>query len=108
MRNLYSPFYNICSSSQSAVIGVESHPVDPEPKPNFYCESGIPKVVQGVHRDDRLKMTIKRAQSPISSGGQYSYHGEKRGDGRFIEKFIVIILAFFKLLTFSLCYNRLY
>uniref|UniRef100_A0A0R3RZL5 C2H2-type domain-containing protein n=1 Tax=Elaeophora elaphi TaxID=1147741 RepID=A0A0R3RZL5_9BILA len=61
--------------------GVESHPVDPEPKPNFYCESGVPKVVQGVHRDDRLKMTIKRTQSPVSSGGQFSYLGEKRSDG---------------------------
>ncbi|KAL3997949.1 hypothetical protein ACH3XW_13030 [Acanthocheilonema viteae] len=61
--------------------GVESHPVDPEPKPNFYCESGVSKVLQGVHRDDRLKMTIKRTQSPINSGGQFSYLGEKRGDG---------------------------
>uniref|UniRef100_A0A1I7VV91 C2H2-type domain-containing protein n=1 Tax=Loa loa TaxID=7209 RepID=A0A1I7VV91_LOALO len=61
--------------------GVESHPVDPEPKPNFYCESGVPKVVQGVHRDDRLKMTIRRTQSPVSGGGQFSYPGEKRSDG---------------------------
>ncbi|VDK61596.1 unnamed protein product [Onchocerca ochengi] len=65
----------------SSEDGVESHPVDPEPKPNFYCESGVPKVVQGVHRDDRLKMTIKRTQSPVSSGGQFSYLGEKRCDG---------------------------
>ncbi|VDK79507.1 unnamed protein product [Litomosoides sigmodontis] len=65
----------------SSEDGVESHPVDPEPKPNFYCESAIPKAVQGVHRDDRLKMTIKRTQSPVNSGGQYSFHGEKRGDG---------------------------
>ncbi|MCP9260065.1 hypothetical protein DINM_003449 [Dirofilaria immitis] len=65
----------------SSEDGVESHPVDPEPKPNFYRESGVPKVVQGVHRDDRLKMTIKRTQSPVSSGGQFSYLGEKCCDG---------------------------
>lgn len=74
---------------------MESHPIDPEPKPNFYCESGVPKVVQGVHRDDRLKMTIKRTQSPVSSSGQFSYLGEKRNDGWFVEKLLFLIsLAF--------------
>uniref|UniRef100_A0A915PYP5 C2H2-type domain-containing protein n=1 Tax=Setaria digitata TaxID=48799 RepID=A0A915PYP5_9BILA len=66
---------------QQVLRCVESHPVDPEPKPNFYCESGVSKVVQGVHRDDRLKMTIKRTQSPVGSSGQFSYLGEKHGDG---------------------------
>ncbi|VDN82667.1 unnamed protein product [Brugia pahangi] len=74
----YEKTIELTSSSED---GMESHPVDPEPKPNFYCESGAPKAVQGVHRDDRLKMTIKRTQSPVSGGGQFSYSGEKRSDG---------------------------
>ncbi|CAG9537965.1 unnamed protein product, partial [Cercopithifilaria johnstoni] len=75
---IYEKTVELTPSSED---GVESHPVDPEPKPNFYCESGVPKVVQGIHRDDRLKMTIKRTQSPVNSGGQFSYLGEKRVDG---------------------------
>ncbi|VDN38650.1 unnamed protein product [Gongylonema pulchrum] len=38
------------SEEGSSVPGVESHPVDPEPKPNFYCESAVPKVVQGLEK----------------------------------------------------------
>ncbi|VDN02129.1 unnamed protein product [Thelazia callipaeda] len=67
----------IHESTHSTQTGVESHPVDPEPKPNFYCEGAVSKVVQSVHRNDRLKMTIRRTQSPVGNSGQFSYLGEK-------------------------------
>lgn len=86
-------FFCLCcgflASTASNVVGIENHPVDPEPKPNLYCESGVSKMVQSVHRDDRLKMTIKRTQSPVSSDGQFSHMGEKRDDGIFFMEFLL-------------------